>query len=137
MSLLTKIYLLLISILFSMNAYAGLFDSKLRVYECENEMDANACNSSCKKTSMDLEFKVDKKQNKIFRIVYYDGKQRGSSIYETSKPYTECSIFDDKNWSCSKLIPASRGYSGVYETTTMANGMVAMQTDYKSFKCAK
>jgi len=132
MSLLMKVHILLVSILFSMNAYAGLFDNKLKMYECENPIDANACNSFCKKTSVAFEFKVDKKQNKIFQIIYYEGKQSGSSIFETSKPYTECSIYDEKNWSCSTVIGFSR-----YTKTTMANGIVTMQEDHKSFKCAK
>jgi hypothetical protein len=130
-------FLLALSFFISINSYAGLFDSKLTMYECSNEQDANACNSSCKKSNLTVEYKVDKKQNKIFKIHYYDGKQSGSSIYETIRPYSECSIFDEKNWSCTTLMPATPGIAGIYSTKTMANGRVFMQDSQKSFRCEK
>ena len=124
-------------ILISTNSYAGLFDSKLAWYECNTQADANACNSNCTKTEFSVEYKIDKKQNKIFRIVYSGGKQIGSSVYATSKPYSECSIFDEKNWKCETVIPASRGLPGIYNSTTMANGRVAQQYSSNSFSCGK
>lgn len=128
-------------LIISTSSIAGWFDGKLTLYSCKSMADANACDTSCINDDMKVEIKVDKKDKKILATYFEGGQQQGSIIYETSQPYTECSIFDDKNWKCSTSIPPIRGISGYYSTTTsMTNGRYYQDYPFEKppkYRCAK
>ena len=82
---------------------AGLFDSKLDTYDCPSAIARNACNSSCIKKSLKVEFKVLKSDSKVMVIGYEDNQVTGTQIY------TNCTIFDSKNWSCGDYNKMANG----------------------------
>jgi hypothetical protein len=88
--------LLLILCFFTTSAQTGWFDNKLDTYSCPTEKDRNSCNSSCNKTNLKIEFKIQKNEGKVMGIGYIDNKVTGTQIYD------DCTIFDSKNWSCGE-----------------------------------
>ena len=127
-------YILLTIALFSVNAYAGLFDSKLQYYECPNMESANKCNSSCvKEKGYEIEPKVNKSASIVIIARYQDGKVDGGSTSEN------CKIIDSKNWSCTYETPRAfssdkmiNGQYSHYFWMKLPNG-----TESISHSCAK
>jgi hypothetical protein len=121
------------------NANATLFKNKVEIYDCPNRDNAGECNSSCKKSGVSIEFKVDTKQNKIMLISYEDGKQTGSTVMESDK-YKKCNFFDQKNWECKTTIPSSQNLKFMMSTSSMANGIFfneIVSGDMRTYKCGR
>lgn len=87
-------YILLILCLFAVFSHAGWFDNKLDTYDCPTANDRNSCSSSCSKTNVKIEFKIQKNEGKVMGIGYVNNQVTGTRIYD------DCTIFDSKNWSC-------------------------------------
>lgn len=69
---------------------------RLDLYYCPDLDLATKCESECAiSKNMKLSSIVNKQEKSVLVIFYESGKQVGSNIY------TECTIFDEKNWDCS------------------------------------
>ena len=120
-------YLLLTIALFSVNAYAGLFDSKLQVFDCAS----NACDSTCtKREKFLIEFKTNKNQRFVMMTTHNNSNANSIALQN-------CSIIDSKNWSCE-----DRTNNGT-TLMSMTNGIFKSSTSvlanrfYQSHLCAK
>ena len=117
-------------------------NERLDAYECSSAFAANSCANECKKIpDYQYEFMVNKSNNTILQIYYYQGKQAQSS---TSK---SCTIFDEKNWDCSSK--DSVAHISFNSTEKMVNGIYTQYSEQRntlsgksrfsmdSFSCAK
>ncbi len=99
-------------------------------YYCEGKNSYLSCDANCEKIKVArLEFLVDKKNQTILKKVYsyfdFEKKiQTEKAIYNYSaiykKPEIDCTIFDEKNWSCVPKYDLGNGatYAGsAYEMT--------------------
>jgi hypothetical protein len=64
-------------------------------YECPTEQAAYACDSSCKKTPITSEFKVNVPSNIVLMTIFSEGKRVSSLALEN------CKVVDEKNWICT------------------------------------
>jgi hypothetical protein len=95
MKFLIKTYSMMAALFISINSFAWPFDGKLDLYACEDSLSANSCNSSCRRSGdVQLEFKIDMKQNIVFFTAYKGGLQGNSGSYDN------CKIIDKQNWIC-------------------------------------
>lgn len=101
-------------------SYAQIFNRKLKQYQCKSSEQAHSC-VSCESTDFaekgksiiktEYEFKIDKKQNSVMKVVYDLGKVSSSEYLDN------CKVIDNKNWICT--------YKGGWFTITekMTNGV--------------
>lgn len=110
--LLTSIILMTVTI----NAHAGLFDKKLKVYQCTSSDEAYSCSNSCKRINVEVDFTIDKRANKVLMNIYHDGKDDRSVMLDS------CFVFDNKNFKCG-VGHQSLGYDMFsFEDRTLKNG---------------
>ena len=136
-----KIVFLIFSLLICQSAFAGLFDNKLQQYRCKDAEQAHSC-TSCEVTDLvekcksyykiELEFKVDKEQNRVIKIVYNLGKMAESDYLNN------CKVIDKKNWICANKD------SFATSTKKMVNGIytnISQDSDKRNtftyYQCAK
>lgn len=83
--------------------YAQIFNKKLKQYQCKSSEQAHSC-VSCESTDfyekgksihkIEYEFKIDKEQNRVMKVVYDLGKVSSSDYLDN------CKVIDSKNWIC-------------------------------------
>ena len=100
-------------------------NSYLDAYDCDSSTSVSVCKGKCKlKDDIKLSFKTNKEDRKVMMIVYErDTKKTTGSIV-----IDNCTVFDDKNWSCSST---SDGKKNAYlSTDKMTNGIFASEKNY-------
>ncbi len=125
--------------LISLPVFGGIFDKKIKQYQCKNSEIAHSC-SSCQSTEfyekgklvykIEYQFKVDKEQNRVMKIVYDMNKVTSSDYLDN------CKVSDNKNWICT--------YKGGWSTISekMVNGIYVSIYESKNdsltgYFCAK
>lgn len=123
--------------LLSISAQAGLFDRKLKVFQCTSSKDAYSCSESCEKTNVEVDFTVDKQANKVMMNIYSDGKDDRSVMLEN------CFVFDNKNFKCGDGIKSLGSGFSSFEDRTLKNGKyvsvysLTPSSSLDHFSCAK
>jgi hypothetical protein len=123
-----RIYILLLALL-ATNSYAGIFDSKLQAYECKS----SARDSTCKKIDkVFFEFKTNKEQRFVLMSTFRDGNPAASQSIQN------CSIIDNKNWSCENSSAFSTSRVSMTNGTYHALSLVTYKNQFtETYMCAK
>lgn len=138
----SKILSILFILLFSTSVFA-----KQKIYdECKNKFDTYSCSGSCKKNNdLELEFKIDKTKNLVFRSVFFENKFLGDTSLEN------CKVIDDKNWICESTsvyngnpkLPVLTDYTvsgmkeGGYYFYSDSTSLLANYSKFRSGSCSK
>jgi hypothetical protein len=101
-----------------MTSHANLFEKKLTIHICKNEVDAYSCSKNCERVNeIKYSFLVDKPNGKILRKTYSEGKLTSSETDE------KCLIFDSQNWQCV--------YDAFFESVVLSIGSFSSKTERK------
>jgi hypothetical protein len=105
---------------------------KYDTYECPSIDSAISCNSVCRKSNFQNEFKLNNEKNIVLLIQYENGVSIGSKVLEN------CTIFDAKNWSCKSGVNGFTEHKYDMENGIYIQTLIYLKGNLKdSFSCAK
>ena len=107
-------------------------NSYLDAYDCDSSTSFSVCKGKCKlNDDIKLSFKTNKEDRKVMMIVYEreTKKTTGSIVIDN------CTIFDEKNWSCSSTREDKN--NAYLSTDKMTNGIFASEKNYVNLTSLK